>query len=322
MHLARKVRNLVYHWRRGGIYRVFQKSCERVLYYFYPLLSPQRYVQIKTSIFTGYWADISHPRSFSEKVVYSKLYRPNPLARVVTDKLKVRDYVAARAGESLLTELIWQGTEPALIPFDKLPDRYVVKANHGAGLNVFVHSREQQNISEIIRQATQWMEITYSQLTRSYESQYDDVDRRVFVEHMMVDETWDTPLDYKIFCFHGEPRFIQVDIDRFGDHRRNIYDTDWNLAPFEIHYRNGQTIRTPEKLAEMLEIARKLSADFDFCRVDLYAINNQDLKFGEITLYPGGGFERFFPKRWDYRLGNLWKIDFADMETSENPLNG
>jgi hypothetical protein len=287
---------------------VFQKSCERLLYYFYPLLSPRLFVQIKTSIFTGYWANISSPQSFSEKVVHSKLYRPNPIAGVITDKLAVRDYVSERVGKALLNELIWQGSNPEMIPFDELPDRYVVKANHGAGLNVFVHSRDQQDKSEIIRLATQWMDTTYSQLTRSYESQYDDVNRRIFVEHMMVDDLWGTPLDYKVFCFHGEPRFIQVDMDRFGDHRRNIYDTDWNLAPFEIHYRRGKMVPSPASLDEMLDVARKLSADFDFCRVDLYLINDKDLKFGEITLYPGGGFERFFPRQWDFELGELWTL--------------
>jgi hypothetical protein len=287
---------------------VFQKSCERILYYFYPILRPELFVQIKTSIFTGYWANISRPRSFSEKVVHSKLYRPNPLACVVTDKLAVRDYVSARVGKALLNESIWQGTDPEKIPFDELPDRYVVKANHGAGLNILVHSRAQQDESEIIRLATQWMDITYSQHTRSYELQYDDVDRRILIEHMMVDDQWGVPLDYKVFCFHGEPRFIQVDIDRFGDHKRNIYDTDWNLTPFEIHYRRGKKIHRPGNLAEMLDVARKLSAEFDFCRVDLYLINDEDLRFGEITLYPGGGFERFFPKQWDFELGKLWNI--------------
>ena len=229
MDFLRKARNFAYHWHHGGLYRVWQKACERLLYYFHPVLGPEAFVRIKTSIFTGYRANIAQPRSFSEKVVHSKLYRPNALASLLTDKYRVRDYVADKVGGDLLNELLWVGHNPDDIPFDELPEPYVVKANHGAGLNIFVHTKEQEDRQEIRRQVAFWMQMSYSQHTRSYETQYDDVERKILVERMMVDADHGVPLDYKFFCFHGKPYFVQVDIDRFGDHRRNIYDIGWNL---------------------------------------------------------------------------------------------
>jgi len=309
MQIARKARNLVYHWRHGGLYRVWQKGCERLLYYFYPFLSPERFVQLKTTIFTGYWAHIAEPRSFSEKVVHSKLYRPNVLAPFLADKIRVRQYVTDRLGDEILNELLWVGTDPQDIPFDRLPEEYVVKANHGAGLNIFVHSPDQEHRNEIKQQASSWMHMSYSQHTRSYESQYDRIASKLLIEQMMVDSKYGVPLDQKFFCFHGEPLFIQVDIDRFGDHRRNIYDAKWQIAPFELHYRSGRDIPRPSRLIDMLEIARRLSSGIDFCRVDLYLLDDKDIRFGEITLYPGGGFERFFPRKWDFELGKLWNIN-------------
>jgi len=308
MVIRRKLNSLQEHWSHGGIYRLWQKSCERLLYFFYPILSPIIFVKLKVSIFVGYWANVTYPRSFSEKIVHSKLFYPNPLASQITDKFRVRDYVSKKASSEILNELYWVGNDPDRIPFDSLPKSFVVKANHGAGLNIFVKDGADLAKDLVRQEARFWMEMTYSALTRSYETQYDGIDPVILIERFMTDDHYDHPLDYKFFCFHGEPWFIQVDIDRFGHHKRNIYDAAWRLAPFELHYRNGRDIPRPNKLDEMLEIARKLSADFEFCRVDLYLLNDEQILFGEITLYPGGGFERFFPRQWDFKLGELWHL--------------
>jgi len=271
-------------------------------------MTPESFLILKTSIFVGYWTDIVKPRSFSEKIIYCKLYRPNPLANVLADKYKVREYVKERVGGLVLNELLWVGEEGSSIPFDELPDKYVVKANHGAGLNIFVRCLDEEKRDEIISTANEWMRKKYGESTRSYELQYDEVKPKIIVERMMEDSTHGIPIDYKFFCFHGIPRYVQVDIDRFDDHRRNIYDDGWNLMPFELHYRNGRSVSRPKKLEKLLQVASDLSKSIDFCRVDLYLVNGTDVRFGEVTLYPGGGFERFFPKRWDFELGRLWDI--------------
>lgn len=303
MDFRRKITNLIVHWRHGGTYRVAQKSAERLLYFFHPLLSPDTFLKIKASVFVGYWANVKTPRSFSEKILHSKLYCPHRLASIVTDKFGVREYVSERVAPQILNDLYWHGTDPDKIPFESLPDSFVVKANHGAGLNIFVQNNELVDRGAIRREAATWMDMSYSEYTRSYETQYDGINPLILVERFMKDSRYEIPLDYKFFCFHGEAHFIQVDIDRFGSHKRNIYDTDWNLAPFELHYKNGRDIPRPPKLRQMLEMVKKLSADFDFCRVDMYLLNDKEIIFGEITLYPGGGFERFFPRRWDFELG-------------------
>lgn len=304
----KKINSFLYHWQYGGIYRIAQKAAERLLYYFYPLLSPSVFLNIKMSIYAGYLANVKQPRSFSEKVGYNKLFNPNPLASTVTDKYKVRAYVEEKVGASVLNETYWVGTEPKEIPFDSLPNTFVLKANHGAGLNYFVSDKKSMSITNVIESASLWMSMTYSEQTRSYETQYDDIEHCLLIEKFMHDEVYGQPLDYKFFCFAGEPEYIQVDIDRFDKHRRNIYDKKWNLAPFELHYRSGGDVEKPVKLQEMIDIARALSSDFEFCRVDLYLLNNKDIIFGEITLYPGGGYERFFPKSWDFELGKLWTM--------------
>ena len=123
----------------------------------------------------------------------------------------------------------------------------------------------------------------------------------------MVDESGGHPLDYKFFCFNGEPLFIQVDLDRFGGHSRLFFDTSWNKQDFELHYcGTKKTIEPPLYLNTMVELARKLSADFTFVRVDFYALPR--VVFGEMTFYPGNGSEEFRPFEWDSKLGQLIKL--------------
>jgi hypothetical protein len=114
--------------------------------------------------------------------------------------------------------------------------------------------------------------------------------------------------DYKIFCFGGEPEYIQVDIDRCKKHCRNFYDRDWQLQPFSFAYKKAdKKIDKPERLSEMLEIARKLSEGYDFLRVDLFYYEDE-IFFGELTFHPGGGCEFITPYHYDKKLGDLLLI--------------
>jgi hypothetical protein len=57
----------------------------------------------------------------------------------------------------------------------------------------------------------------------------------------------------------------------------------------------------------MLEIARRLSAGWDFIRIDLYDVDGA-VWFGEFSPYPGAGTSRFVPYAFDEYLGSLWTL--------------
>lgn len=114
-------------------------------------------------------------------------------------------------------------------------------------------------------------------------------------------------LDYKFLCFNGIPYYCWVDTDRFSNHKRNIYDMDWNLQPFnQYSYGNSNyDIPRPSTFEEMKKIATRLSEGFDHVRVDLYEIDGK-IYFGEMTFTNGNGTEPFVPDEYDYKLGALW----------------
>ena len=120
---------------------------------------------------------------------------------------------------------------------------------------------------------------------------YKNVKPRIIAEPLMSDNESGTDLkDYKLFCFDGEVKMIQVDYDRFTDHHRNLYTTDWKLIDAFILYPNNpqHIIEKPAVLPEMISIGEKLSKGFPFVRIDLYVINNK-IYFGEFTFHHGGG---------------------------------
>lgn len=53
----------------------------------------------------------------------------------------------------------------------------------------------------------------------------------------------------------------------------------------------------------MIHLSEVLSKDIPFIRVDFYEIEGRPY-FGELTIFPGGGFEEFIPESWDYTFCN------------------
>lgn len=134
---------------------------------------------------------------------------------------------------------------------------------------------------------------------------YKNIQPRIICEAFLESLDGFGLLDYKFFCFNGEPKLVQVDYDRFTNHTRNMYNIDWELQPFCYLYVNSRKeADKPENLDEMITVAKRLSAGIPFCRVDLYVIGAR-IVFGEITFYPEGGNGKFFPEKYDFIIGDL-----------------
>ena len=130
---------------------------------------------------------------------------------------------------------------------------------------------------------------------------YKNIMPRIVAEQYLGDNI----MDYKLFCFGGQVRAIEVDFDSFIRHKRNIYAPNWDLYELQItkpcdHW---YIIPKPDKLADMIKIAEILSSDVPFLRVDMYFINNE-IYIGELTFYHDGGIGKFTPYESDEEWGN------------------
>jgi hypothetical protein len=256
----------------------------------------------------GYPLNLKDPRSYSEKVIWKKIHDRNPLLPIVSDKYRVRAYLRERLGEAeaddILIPLLHVSKRPEDIPFDKLPPSYVVKINHGSGWNIIVRDRD-KSPKEIVEQCREWLDAPYG--NTKYEWGYQSIPRLVIVESFLSDPDGRAPKDYKFFIFHGRCAFIKVDVDRFEEHTQTLYDRDWNELPVRLKFPQGPSIPKPAAYDRMLALAERLSAEFDFVRVDLYTLGDR-IYFGELTHYPGSGLEPFTPSAYDFTLGTHWKL--------------
>jgi hypothetical protein len=253
----------------------------------------------------GAWPNLFAPRTFNEHLNHKKLFDRRPILTMLADKYAVRQYVRERVGEEYLNEVYLVTENPGDLDFSRFPDRFVVKATHGSGWNVIVVDKYRADERAIRKQCAIWLKMNYYDLGREW--CYKHIPPRILVEAFIGDASGKVPLDFKFFCFDGIPRFIQVDFDRFEHHTRNLYDTSWNQVPCKLHYDNNeQGCPMPSNLDEMLAVAENLAYGLDFVRVDLYSVHNR-VYFGEMTHYPGNGFERFDPAWYDAYFGSFWK---------------
>ena len=273
-----------------------------------PCLFPDKlYLKCLYHLRTKRKLNLSNPQTFNEKLQWLKLYDRKPEYTWMVDKIEAKKYVAEKIGEEHIIPTLGVWDNPEDIDFDKLPHQFVLKCNHNSG-GLFICKDKSQVSREQFRQIQRRLkkELRYNYYWRTREWPYKNVKRKVFMEKYMVDESGVELKDYKIFCFHGKPYMIQVDFDRFVNHKRNVYFTDWMPAPFEYGYPSDKEriVTCPACLEEMLGFAEKLSENIRFVRVDFYVISGK-CYFGELTFFPGDGLEKFSPGAWDEKLGEL-----------------
>lgn len=246
------------------------------------------------------------PATFTDKL-YCRMIdvnrRGNARMTSLTDKYRVRDYVTSRVGVQYLPILYWHGTDPKEVPFQDLPGRYVLKTNHGCGQVIRVDGEVDRRAA--MARLARWLHSDYYWESREY--QYSGISPRILAEEYLDDGYEDGPLDYRFYCFDGEPALIQV-----GDHSQAVhqfYDLKWQRLGIRVRDSKAEyLIERPASLDLMTDVARRLSRGIDFVRVDLYGIGDQ-ARFGELTFTPNAGFRRFMPDEVDLRLGQMWRLD-------------
>ncbi|MEW6188188.1 MAG: ATP-grasp fold amidoligase family protein [Thermodesulfobacteriota bacterium] len=257
----------------------------------------------------GYWPNLKKPRTFSEKIVSRMLFDRNPIWTMLSDKIRVREYVSRKIGEKYLVPLLWQGKNPNEIPFEILPSRFVIKTNHGCGYNIIVPEKDKLDKTKTIIKLKKWLGTNYGLDTfLGTEWAYKNISPAVMIESFLG-ERETVPEDYKFFCYSGRAEFIQVSFDRFRDVSERMIDRDFNPLDFYngVKIFSG-TVRKPDNYKEMVTLAETLAKDFDFIRVDLYNVNGK-IFLGELTCYPAGGRAIFIPRRFDFVFGEKWEYN-------------
>ena len=232
--------------------------------------------------------DLKHPKTFNQKLLWLKLnrYMTDPLVIQCADKYLVRDYIKECGCEEILNDLLGAWDSPQEIDWNKLPSQFALKWNFGAGFNLICDNKEKLNQKEVVQQFRKWGR-SKCWLPHS-EMQYKYIPKKIICEKYLNDGTGKLPVDYKIYCFHGEPKAILVMTGREGEMKAVFKDCDWNSMEDFKKYDTYEDAPRPKQLEQLIAVAKKLSAPFPFVRADFF-ICNEKLYFGELTFTPAGG---------------------------------
>lgn len=250
---------------------------------------------------------LKHPRYMSEKMQWLKLYDYKPEYAQMADKVEVRKFVAERLGGNCLIKQYGVYERAEDIPYDELPNRFVLKCSHDSASTIVVKDKSTLDIKKTNDFLNKRLKLRF--YLEGRENVYKEVKPRIVCEEFLGD-TNEVPEDYKVFCFGGNPEFVTVDVGRFRKHAQFYYDTNWNLFQMDSEYvpEPGQTVKKPVLLDKLLESAKLLSKGMRFVRVDFYIVNNK-LYFGELTFYPAAGYKRYTPVEVDLKYASLIKTE-------------
>ncbi len=280
---------------------------------FFRWLPDKTYLQLLYRFKMGHRLDLNHPKTFTEKIQWLKLYNRRPEYTLMVDKYAVKKYVADIIGEKYIIPTLGVWDKPEDIDWDALPNEFVLKTTHGGGSGGVVICKDKKTFDRNKAILT-LRDSMNSDIYRSLrEWPYKDVKKRVLAEKYMAPKDMvNNPIydlsDYKFFCFNGEPKYCQVIRDRHSKESIDFYDMNWRHQEFvglnPIASNGINPVPQPLLLDDMICICNKLSKNMKFVRIDMYVIDNR-IYFGEITFYPASGMGLFNPDKWNEELGNL-----------------
>lgn len=255
--------------------------------------------------------DLDHPRTLNEKVLWLKFntYWNDPVIKQCADKYRVREYLQEKGFSELLIPLIGAYDVVEEVPWDSLPECFVMKLNSGSGCNLIVPDKDKLDIADAKKTMKKWMKSRF--WLQFAEMQYKDVKPYILIEEFLGTSTGERPVDYKFHCINGKSKYVMVCMDRGSETGLRLYyfDREWNLMPFTQAAIDDKdrVIPKPEHIDEAFDYAEKLAQDFPYVRVDLYIVNGR-IYFGELTFTPAAGMSTRLLPEADLKLGEELRL--------------
>lgn len=271
-------------------------------YFVYRLLyniSPKLLLRTRFLSYYSYYKkplSFKNPVTLDEKLQCLKLsyYKDNPLITQCADKYAVREFVTKMGCEDILIELYGAYDNTDQIPWEQLPNKFVLKWNFGCGQNLICRNKAELNIEETIKLINKWKKEAKYFYKYGAEMQYKPIVPKIIVERLIEPEDGGAPVDYKIYCFHGKPYCLLTCTGREqGRPKFYFVDRNWNLLRLNktgLEAPEGFAPKKPEGYELLFDYAEKLSKPFPFVRADFY-LDHGKVIFGELTFTPCNGFD-------------------------------
>ena len=273
------------------------------------------YLKVLYRVIMGRKLNLKNPKEYNEKLQWLKLNDRKPEYSTMVDKYEVRGYIADLLGDKYLIPCLGIYDSVDDIDIDALPDRFVLKCTHDSGSVEICKDKSSFDIEGARHRLSQAMKRNYYATYREWP--YKSVKPRIIAEGYLEGDGGDLK-DYKVMCFNGEAKIIEVHENRFVEgkvHTQTFYDREWNIVPLT----QVETVTVdragerPRQLDEILRLSELIAKDMYHARIDWY-IERDKIYFGEITFFDGSGFESFSTPEMERMLGDMinlpekWKV--------------
>ena len=239
----------------------------------------------------GYYPNIDDPKTFSEKVLWLKLYYEDQRITICGDKYRAKFYIDDILGSGYTVPIIKKYDSVSDINLDELPEKFVLKVNWCTGYNIIVTDKSRIDLEEVKAKLDMWRLPWKSSYYGSFNWGYKNMKPVIFAEEYL--NIPDNSTEYKLFCLNGKVKICLVELDYFGKTpMRAYYDCNWNELPFQFEkIKKTSNVKKPDTYEKMIELAENLAEPFPYVRIDFYHVDGK-LYIGEMTFYSGGGIHK------------------------------
>lgn len=273
------------------------------------------YLKVLYRVIMGRKLNLRNPKEYNEKLQWLKLNDRKPEYSTMVDKYEVRGYIEDLLGDKYLIPCLGIYDSVDDIDIDALPNRFVLKCTHDSGSVEICKDKSSFDIEGARHRLSQAMKRNYYATYREWPYKY--VKPRIIAEGYLEGDGGDLK-DYKVMCFNGEAKIIEVHENRFVEgkvHTQTFYDREWGIVPLT----QVETVTVdrpseqPKQLEEILRLSELIAKNMYHARIDWY-IEGDKIYFGEITFFDGSGFESFSTPEMERMLGDMinlpekWKV--------------
>ena len=249
----------------------------------------------------GIIIDLNNPKTIQDKLSWLNIYDTNPLKTKCADKIKLREYCKDVLGEDICVPIIKVYNNVSEINWDELPNQFVMKCNHGSGMNIICTDKSKLNKVDAINKLNRWMKDDFA-FRNGFEAHYHDIEHKIFVETILGNGDI---MDYKFWCFNGEPKLWTINN---GNGHGDIMYYYMDGSKCNLYgVKDNESYQKPRRFQEMVNYANLLSNRFKFVRVDFYEIDGR-VFLGELTFTPGAMTFKYKNDDDNIKVGSLLKL--------------
>lgn len=286
------------------------------------LVNRYREMMNRRAYSAGSEMSFDRPSTFTEKCQWIKLYDQDTRKPIYSDKYAVRDHIKKMIGEEYLVPLISiDGKEQFYnaneIDFEKLPNKFVLKCNHGSHMNILVEDKASLSAKQIKRykkQLNTWLKTNYV-FCVALETQYIGIKPCIIIEKFISGA--EDMREFKFTYFNGKLAFFWIS-ERIVDVFRTTttFLEDKTIAPFNFDLATDKPVSNPSipfEYDKMRRLADKLCENFTMVRVDFMLVDGR-IYFSELTFNSAAGFDAPRPIEYNKKIGDMLKLNLSKRE--------